>query len=140
MSGLVVSKQIAVPIFAPATSLRVKLVPGVMLPTNASMRSMNGSQPRAGTTTDGDQHRVRRALGGRRAARLPGPRGPPGSGARGLLPLGRLSPRGERGLLTVSTDTLMRLSSNPFFSFVAERIGQWVVARDPGEPSSRDRQ
>ena len=57
----------------------------------------------------------------------------------GLLPLGRLSPRGERGVLTVGTDTLMRLSSNPFFSFIAERIGQWV-AEEPGEPSSRDRQ
>jgi hypothetical protein len=57
----------------------------------------------------------------------------------GLLPLGRLSPRGERGVLTVGTDTLMRLSSNPFFSFIAERIGQWV-AEQPGEPSSRDRQ
>jgi alpha-beta hydrolase superfamily lysophospholipase len=49
-------------------------------------------------------------------------------GLAGLLPLGRLSPRGERGVLTVSTDTLMRLSSNPFFSFMAERIGQWVTA------------
>ena len=60
-------------------------------------------------------------------------------GLPGLLPLGRLSPRGERGVLTVGTDTLMRLSSNPFFSFIAERVRQWV-ARDPGEPSARDRQ
>jgi alpha-beta hydrolase superfamily lysophospholipase len=44
----------------------------------------------------------------------------------GLLPIGRLSPRGERAVLTVGTDTLMRLSSNPFFPFIAERIGQWV--------------
>jgi alpha-beta hydrolase superfamily lysophospholipase len=44
----------------------------------------------------------------------------------GLLPIGRLSPRGERAVLTVGTDTLMRLSSNPFFPFVAERIGGWV--------------
>ncbi len=57
----------------------------------------------------------------------------------GLLPLGRLSPRGERGVLTVGTDSLMRLSSNPFFSFIAERIGQWVPS-DSGEPLSRDRQ
>jgi alpha-beta hydrolase superfamily lysophospholipase len=56
----------------------------------------------------------------------------------GLLPLGHLSPRGERGVLTVGTDTLMRLSSNPFFPFMAERIGQWV-AGSPGEPVPPDR-
>jgi alpha-beta hydrolase superfamily lysophospholipase len=44
----------------------------------------------------------------------------------GLLPIGRLSPRGERAVLTVGTDTLMRLSSNPFFPFVAERIREWA--------------
>ena len=47
-------------------------------------------------------------------------------GVAGLLPIGRLSPRGERAVLTVGTDTLMRLSSNPFFPFIAERIGGWV--------------
>ena len=46
----------------------------------------------------------------------------------GLLPIGRLSPRGERAVLTVGTDTLMRLSSNPFFPFVAERIRDWTVS------------
>jgi len=46
--------------------------------------------------------------------------------AAGLLPIGRLSPRGERAVLTVGTDTLMRLSSNPFFPFVAERVSGWV--------------
>ena len=60
-------------------------------------------------------------------------------GLAGLLPIGRLSPRGERAVLTVGTDTLMRLSSNPFFPFVAERIGQWLGA-GPGKPSSPDRQ
>jgi alpha-beta hydrolase superfamily lysophospholipase len=44
----------------------------------------------------------------------------------GLLPIGRLSPRGERAVLIVGTDSLMRLSSNPFFPFVAERMGQWL--------------
>jgi alpha-beta hydrolase superfamily lysophospholipase len=48
------------------------------------------------------------------------------STAAGLLPLGRLNPRGERAVLIVGTDTLMRLSSNPFFSFMAERIKEWV--------------
>jgi alpha-beta hydrolase superfamily lysophospholipase len=48
------------------------------------------------------------------------------TGIAGLLPIGRLSPRGERAVLTVGTDTLMRLSSNPFFPFIAERISEWV--------------
>ncbi len=44
----------------------------------------------------------------------------------GMPALGRLSPRGERGVLTVGTDVLMRLTSNPFFPFVADRIGGWL--------------
>ena len=51
----------------------------------------------------------------------------PRAATAGLLPIGRLSPRGERAVLTVGTDTLMRLSSNPFFPFVAERIDEWVA-------------
>ena len=47
--------------------------------------------------------------------------------ASGALALGRLSPRGEKSVLTVGTDVLMRLSSNPFFPFVAQRIDQWVT-------------
>jgi alpha-beta hydrolase superfamily lysophospholipase len=53
----------------------------------------------------------------------------------GLLPIGRLSPRGERAVLTVGTDTLMRLSSNPFFPFIATRIGRWL-GTEHGERSS----
>jgi alpha-beta hydrolase superfamily lysophospholipase len=49
------------------------------------------------------------------------------AGTAGLLPIGRLSPRGERAVLTVAADTLMRLSSNPFFPFVAERIREWTA-------------
>ena len=45
---------------------------------------------------------------------------------QGLLPIGRLSPRGEQSVLIVGTDTLMRLSSNPFFPFIAERIREWL--------------
>ena len=52
----------------------------------------------------------------------------------GLLPIGRLSPRGERAVLTVGTDTLMRLSSNPFFPYVAERIREWVGGGTPSGP------
>ena len=44
----------------------------------------------------------------------------------GRLALGRLSPRGEKSVLTVGTDVLMRLSSNPFFPFVAQRIDRWL--------------
>lgn len=51
--------------------------------------------------------------------------------ATGLVRLGRLSPRGERSVLTVGTDTLMRLSSNPFFPYLADTLRAWV-ATDPG--------
>ena len=47
--------------------------------------------------------------------------------AAGLLPIGRLSPRGERDVLSVNVDALMRLSSNPFFSFVADRVRAFVA-------------
>ena len=46
--------------------------------------------------------------------------------AAGLVRLGRLSPRGERSVLTVSTETLMRLSSNPFFPYLADTLRTWV--------------
>ena len=52
-----------------------------------------------------------------------------------LLPIGRLSPRGERAVLTIGADTLMRLSSNPFFPFIAERIGEWLATGPAGESS-----
>ena len=45
----------------------------------------------------------------------------------GLLRLGRLSPRGERDVLIVGTDTLMRLSSNPFFPYFADRVRGWAA-------------
>jgi alpha-beta hydrolase superfamily lysophospholipase len=44
--------------------------------------------------------------------------------------LGALASRGERGLLVVSMDSLLRMTSNPFFPYVAERIGQ--LAADAG--------
>ena len=52
---------------------------------------------------------------------------------RDLIPIGRLSPRGERAVLTIGADTLMRLSSNPFFPFLAERVAQWTQV-DAGAP------
>lgn len=36
--------------------------------------------------------------------------------------LGALAARGERGLLIVSMDSLLRMSSNPFFPYIEERI------------------
>ncbi len=41
--------------------------------------------------------------------------------------LGALAPRGERGTLIVSLDALVRMSSNPFFSYLLERIEEGVV-------------
>ena len=40
--------------------------------------------------------------------------------------LGRISPRGERAVLTVGVDTLMRASANPFYSYMAARAAEWV--------------
>ena len=56
---------------------------------------------------------------------------PLGDGLYGLEPdpaddfgisLGTVAPRGERGVLIVSLDALLRMSSNPFFPFLLERI------------------
>jgi alpha-beta hydrolase superfamily lysophospholipase len=44
--------------------------------------------------------------------------------------LGALAPRGERGVLIVDLDALVRVSSNPFFPYMAERLEQGM-ARSP---------
>jgi alpha-beta hydrolase superfamily lysophospholipase len=46
-----------------------------------------------------------------------------------VVRLGTLSPRGERAVLTVPLDTLMRVSSNPFFPYLAARLTDWINAR-----------
>ena len=46
----------------------------------------------------------------------------------GPVALGLLSPRGERAVLTVPIDVLMRVTSNPFFPYLAERLTAWVNA------------
>ncbi len=46
--------------------------------------------------------------------------------ADGPVALGLLSPRGERAVLTVPIDVLMRVTSNPFFPYLAERLTAWV--------------
>ena len=48
--------------------------------------------------------------------------------------LGAIAPRGERGVLIVNLDTLLRTSSNPFFPYVQERIDQAIASTLPGKP------
>ncbi len=44
----------------------------------------------------------------------------------GPIRLGILAPRGERSVLTVPIDTLMRVSYNPFFTYVDQRTREFV--------------
>ena len=46
-----------------------------------------------------------------------------------VIRLGLLSPRGEKAVLSVPSDTLARLTCNPFFSYMDGRIGEWVEGR-----------
>lgn len=48
--------------------------------------------------------------------------------AAGSISLGRLSPRGEKGALIIPAEVLMRVTWNPFFPYVGERIDRWVAA------------
>jgi len=41
------------------------------------------------------------------------------------LPLGKLQPRGETRFLTVSLSQLLRIRSNPFFSYVERSVAAW---------------
>ena len=40
--------------------------------------------------------------------------------------LGAIAPRGERNTLIVSLDALLRISSNPFFPYMIERIEEGI--------------
>ena len=42
--------------------------------------------------------------------------------------LGAIAPRGERGTLIISMDALLRMSSNPFFPYMIERIEEGIPA------------
>jgi alpha-beta hydrolase superfamily lysophospholipase len=44
-----------------------------------------------------------------------------------LIRLGLLSPHGEKAVLSVPSDTLTRLTCNPFFSYMEPRIVAWVT-------------
>ena len=46
----------------------------------------------------------------------------PGTGERFGINLGALTPRGERGVLIVSLDALVRISSNPFYTYIEHRV------------------
>jgi hypothetical protein len=48
------------------------------------------------------------------------------AGAPAIIRLGMLSPRGERAVFLVPSDTLMRLTYNPFFKYMDERILTWI--------------
>jgi len=48
--------------------------------------------------------------------------------------LGTLAPRGERSVLIASLDSLMRASSNPFFPYMIDRIGEGIPATTKGIP------
>jgi len=50
----------------------------------------------------------------------------PSDGAIRSLALGRLSPRGEKAVLTVPVETLMRIGWNPFLPFMLERLIEWT--------------
>ena len=52
----------------------------------------------------------------------------PRQAAGDLVRLGTLSPRGERAVLTVPVETLMRVSANPFFPYLAARVARWSEA------------
>ena len=49
-----------------------------------------------------------------------------GSAADDVLQLGQINLKGERGLLKISSDWLVRLRHNPFYDFLEARILDWV--------------
>ena len=53
------------------------------------------------------------------------------AGAPSLIRLGLLSPRGERAVFSVPSDTLMRLTCNPFFPYMNARLSTWISPPSP---------
>lgn len=49
--------------------------------------------------------------------------------------LGSASPRGERGVMTIPVMMLMRLRYNPFFPYLEERIGDFIIPLRDGADS-----
>jgi alpha-beta hydrolase superfamily lysophospholipase len=54
----------------------------------------------------------------------------PGKGESYGVQLGTVAVRGERGILVVSMETLMRASCNPFFDYQLERIAVAITGRE----------
>jgi alpha-beta hydrolase superfamily lysophospholipase len=52
--------------------------------------------------------------------------------AKSGLPLGSLSMRGERGVLTISDSMFIRQRYNPFYPFMEDRVVQWLAANAKG--------
>ena len=48
--------------------------------------------------------------------------------------LGTLAPRGERGITSVGADQFMRLSCNPFFPYLENRLEEWIAPSASGKP------
>ena len=67
--------------------------------------------------------------------------GEPGADEGAGVHLGTLQPRGEKSVLSVPVDQLMRLTWNPFFPYLEERVRAWAaLPRDTaGGPGSRPR-
>jgi alpha-beta hydrolase superfamily lysophospholipase len=58
------------------------------------------------------------------------------AGAPPVIRLGLLSPRGERAVFSVPSDTLMRLTCNPFFEYLQRRLTTWIGVSREGATSS----
>jgi alpha-beta hydrolase superfamily lysophospholipase len=55
-------------------------------------------------------------------------------GAPAVIRLGMLSPRGERAVFSVPSDTLMRLTYNPFFEYLQRRLTTWIQRGTASNP------
>ena len=65
---------------------------------------------------------------------------PAGPGNPFRVRLGTLQPRGKRAVLTVPVEQLMRLTWNPFFPLVEEKVRAWGSASLEGSaPPARSR-
>ena len=52
------------------------------------------------------------------------------------ITLGTIAARGERGALIVSLDSLLRMSSNPFFSYMQDRVEEDLAAPRTAAPAA----
>jgi len=62
--------------------------------------------------------------------------GPPTEASAGLR-LGALEPRGEKQLLLVPVEQFMRLSYNPFYPYLEERLRSWLAPASDGQAGAR---